>query len=54
MSVDDFIVKVQESEKSRTSEERRELLMKANILDKNGHYDARYFRKETIEKSKLQ
>lgn len=54
MSIEELIVKVQEAEKKRTPKERRELLVKARILDKNGHYDARYFRKETVEKSKLQ
>ena len=54
MSVDELIAKVQEAEKKRTQKQSRELLIKARILDKNGHYDARYFRKETIEKSKKQ
>jgi len=53
MSIEELIVKVQEAEKLRTPQQRRELLIKAHILDKNGHYDARYFREETVAKSKL-
>jgi len=54
MSIEELIIKVQEAEKKRTPQQRLELLIKAHILDKDGHYDARYFRKETVEKSKLQ
>jgi hypothetical protein len=53
MSVDELISKVQEGAKKRTRKQSRELLRKACILDENGWYDARYFRKETIEKSKI-
>jgi len=52
MSIDELIAKVKESEKKRTQQQRRELLIKAHILDDNGHYDTRYFRKETVERSK--
>jgi len=54
VSIDELIAKVQEAEKKRTPKQSRELLIKARILDKNGHYDSRYFRKETVEKSKKQ
>ena len=54
MSIDELIAKVQEAEKKRTPKQSRELLVKAHILDENGYYDARYFRKETVEKSKKQ
>ena len=54
MSIEELIVKVKEAEKKRTPQQRRELLIKAHILDNDGYYDARYFRKETVEKSKLQ
>ncbi|BDY14001.1 hypothetical protein [Hydrogenimonas cancrithermarum] len=54
MLVDELIAKVKEAEKKRTPKQSRELLIKARILDKNGYYDARYFRKETVEKSKKQ
>ena len=54
MSIEELIVKVQEAEKKRTPQQKRELLIKAHILDQDGYYDARYFRKETVEKSKLQ
>jgi len=53
MSIEELIVKVKEAEKTRTPQQRRELLINAHILDNNGHYDARYFRKETVEKSKI-
>ena len=54
MSIEELIIKVKEAEKTRTPQQRRELLIKAHILDQDGYYDARYFRKETVEKSKLQ
>ena len=54
MSIEELIAKVKEAEKTRTPQQRRELLIKAHILDQDGNYDARYFRKETVEKSKLQ
>jgi len=52
MSVEELIKEIQESEKHITKAERRQRLIDARILDKNGHYDARYFRAETVEKSK--
>jgi hypothetical protein len=39
--------------KIRTPKQRAALLVKAKILDKNGNYDARFFSKETVEKSKV-
>lgn len=38
--------------KTRTPQQRAALLVKAKILDKNGNYDARFFSKETVAKSK--
>ena len=35
-----------------TAKQRADLLVSAKILDKNGNYDARFFSKETVEKSK--
>jgi len=52
MSVDELIKEIKESEKHITKAERRQRLIDARILDKNGYYDARYFRSETVEKSK--
>ena len=54
MSIDELIAKVTASEKNRTNKQRHELLIKAHVLDKNGHYDAKYFSKKTVEKSKVQ
>lgn len=39
--------------KTRTPQQRAALLVKAKILDKNGNYDARFFSKETVAKSKM-
>ena len=52
MSIDELIKEIQESEKYITKAERRQRLIDARILDRNGHFDARYFRTETVEKSK--
>ncbi|WP_457602845.1 hypothetical protein [Nitratifractor sp.] len=52
MSVEELIKEIQESEKHITKAERRQRLIDARILDQNGHFDARYFRAETVEKSK--
>ena len=52
MSIDELIKEIQESEKYITKAERRQRLIDARILDQNGHFDARYFRAETVEKSK--
>lgn len=54
MSIDELIVKVTASEKKRTNKQRHALLIKAHVLDENGHYDEKYFRKKTVEKSKAQ
>ena len=52
MSVEELIKEIQENEKYITKAERRQRLIDARILDQNGHFDARYFRQETVEKSK--
>lgn len=44
--------KVQESRKNRTPEQRKDLLIKANILDSTGVYDSRFFSTETVKASK--
>ena len=53
MSVEELIKRIKEDEKKLTKAERKQRLIEARILDKNGHYDKRYFRAETVEKSKL-
>ncbi len=53
MSIEEFIKKIKEDNKELTKAERKQRLIDARILDKNGYYDERYFRAETVEKSKL-
>jgi hypothetical protein len=52
MSMVELMNKVKESASKRTDEEWNRLLIEARILDKDGNYDARYFSKETVERSK--
>ena len=52
MFIEELIEKIEEREKNITDDERAERLIEARILDENGYYDARYFRKETVEMSK--
>jgi len=53
MSVEELIKKVQESSKRRTLDEKKEILVKAKILNNDGYYDERFFTPETVAKSKL-
>ncbi len=52
MSIEELIKKIGERHRDLTKEERRQLLIDARILDENGYYDSRYFRADTVEKSK--
>ncbi len=52
MSIVELMNRAKESASKRTDEERNRLLIEARILDEDGNYDARYFSKETVEKSK--
>ena len=52
MSIEELIRKIEENEKYLTRADRKQRLIDARILDKNGYYDSRYFRAETVEKSK--
>ena len=52
MTIDELIERIQESAKHRTPEQEMKMLRKAHILDRNGHYCARFFSKETVEMSK--
>lgn len=36
-----------------TAKQRADLLVSAKILDRNGNYNARFFSKETVEKSRV-
>lgn len=53
MDMTELLRKVKESAKNRTDEERFQLLVDAKILTKEGHFDPRFFSKETVRKSKL-
>lgn len=52
MDMIELLKRAKESAKNRTDEERRQLLIDAKILTKKGHYNSRFFSKETVEKSK--
>jgi len=52
MSIEELIRKIVENEKHLTEADRMQRLIDAHILDKNGYYDSRFFRAETVEKSK--
>jgi len=52
MSVDELIKKVKESSNKRTLNEKKDILIKAKILNNDGYYDSRFFTSETVEKSK--
>ena len=52
MFIDRLLKEVKASAKNRTKEQRRQLLIDAHILDKDGVYDKNYFSKETVERSK--
>lgn len=53
MDMTELLRKAKESAKNRTDEERFQLLVDAKILTKEGHFDPRFFSKETVRKSKL-
>lgn len=53
MDMNELLRKAKESAKNRTDEERRKILIDAKILTKKGHYNSRFFSKETVEKSKI-
>ncbi len=52
MSITELIQKVEASSKTRTNAQRKELLRKAHIIDKDGYYDARFFSAETVAKDR--
>lgn len=52
MDTNELLIRLKEQASQRTKEERFQLLVDAKILTKNGHYNSRFFTKETVEKSK--
>jgi hypothetical protein len=52
MSITELMQKIEASSKTRTNAQRKELLRKAHIIDKDGYYDARYFSAETVAKDR--
>ena len=54
MDISELIQKVRESAKTRTKAEHIELLKKANIIDEDGYYSARFFSESTVAKDKAQ
>ena len=52
MDMVELLRRAKESAKHRSDEERRQILIDAKILTKEGHYNSRFFTKETVEKSK--
>lgn len=52
MDMVELLKRAKESAKVRTDEERRQILIDAKILTKEGNYNSRFFSKETVEKSK--
>ncbi len=52
MSITELMKKAKESARKRTREDRKRLLVKAHILDTDGYYDAKYFSKKTVTKSR--
>lgn len=52
MSITELMQKIEASSKTRTDAERKELLRKAHIIDKDGYYDSRYFSSETVAKDR--
>lgn len=43
---------IRESEKTRTKEEKMDILINAGILDEDGHFSAKYFSEETVTKDR--
>lgn len=54
MSITELMQKVEASSRTRTNTQRKELLRKAHIIDKDGYYDSRYFSAETVAKDRAQ
>lgn len=52
MSIDELIKKAENAAKKRTKKERRQLLIDACIIDKDGIYDERYFSQKTVLESR--
>jgi len=52
MSITELMKKAKESASKRTPQERKRLLVKAHILDTDGCYDAKYFSRKTVIKSR--
>lgn len=52
MDIQELTRKVTESSKSRTQDERIDLLRSANIIDDNGYYSSNFFTAETVRKDK--
>ena len=52
MSIVELMEKAKLSANKRTKQDRKQLLVIANILDSNGIYDSRYFSEQTVNKSK--
>lgn len=48
MLVSELIIKVQETAKKRTPEEKFRLLVDAHILNEDGMYDPNYFSEKTV------
>ena len=43
MDIETLTQKIMEASKTRTPEQRKELLQNAGILDENGNFDKKYF-----------
>lgn len=52
MTIENLIEKVKDRAKTRSKEERKNLLIDAEILTKEGFYDPRFFSRETLELDK--
>jgi hypothetical protein len=52
MSITELMQKIEASSKTRTNAQRKELLRKAHIIDKDGYYDSRFFSAETVAKDR--
>lgn len=51
ISVEELMRKIDESEKTRTSEDRLRLLQEARILDSEGNFVSEFFSQETRQKT---
>lgn len=52
MDMVELLKRAKESARVRTNKERLQILVDAKILTREGHYNSRFFSKETVEKSK--